>query len=118
MQQLAVLLDLCERSTCCASYAPAAARTLGCFWDLLCCRYVNHVAQAPPLLDLVFGRDAFQPLRKYFRFLHITSDLPEEEGPHKQVCIWQCASFAIMLGCRSYCQGICAQLFVSVCCLT
>ncbi|KAI3426128.1 hypothetical protein D9Q98_008507 [Chlorella vulgaris] len=37
------------------------------------------------LLGLAFGKDAFQSLRPFFRFLHITSDLAEEDGTHQQV---------------------------------
>lgn len=36
----------------------------------------------PPLLDLVFGKEAYGALRSYFRFLHITSEAGEG---HKQV---------------------------------
>ncbi|KAI7840816.1 hypothetical protein COHA_005462 [Chlorella ohadii] len=36
----------------------------------------------PQLLDLAFSKEAFQSLRPYFRYLHITSDAPEG---HKQV---------------------------------
>lgn len=39
----------------------------------------------PQLLELAFGRDAFLAVKPYFRFLHITSELPEDAGPHKQV---------------------------------
>ncbi|EFN56107.1 hypothetical protein CHLNCDRAFT_51730 [Chlorella variabilis] len=38
----------------------------------------------PQLLELAFGRDAFLAVKPYFRFLHITSELPEDAGPHKQ----------------------------------
>ncbi|KAL4424643.1 hypothetical protein ABPG77_002261 [Micractinium sp. CCAP 211/92] len=37
----------------------------------------------PQLLDLAFSKEAFESLRPYFRYLHITSDAPD--GPHAPV---------------------------------
>jgi hypothetical protein len=43
---------------------------------------IFYDVMGPQLLDLVFSKEAFQPLRPYFRYLHITSEAPEG---HKQV---------------------------------
>lgn len=44
---------------------------------------VFYDLMTPQLLDLAFSKDAFQALRPYFRYLHVTSDAPD--GPHPQV---------------------------------